>query len=53
VGWLWEEGARCIWLTTGPRTRAEGFYRHLGWQDAGVTEHGEIRFELLRPATAE
>ncbi len=49
VAWLWEQGADRIWLTTAPDTRAAGFYRHLGWNVAGVTEHGEIRFELARP----
>jgi GNAT superfamily N-acetyltransferase len=49
VAWLWASGAERIWLTTGPTTRAACFYRHLGWQEAGMTEHGEIRFELERP----
>lgn len=49
VAWLWEQGADRIWLTTGPDTRAAGFYRHVGWGVAGVTEQGEIRFELARP----
>jgi len=50
VAWLWEQGVDQIWLTTDPATRAEGFYRHLGWDVAGVMEHGEIRFELARSA---
>lgn len=49
VSWLWEQGLDRLWLTTGPDTRAEGFYRKLGWQSCGLTPNGEIRFELQRP----
>lgn len=49
VGWLWREGCESIWLTTEPGSRAEGFYEHLGWTRAGVTDKGEVRFELRRP----
>lgn len=33
-------------LTTMPGTRAEGFYRALGWIDAGASEKGEIIFRI-------
>jgi GNAT superfamily N-acetyltransferase len=49
VEWLCSQDDGPIWLTTEPRTRAEQFYRAAGWQEAGVTETGEIRFELLPP----
>ncbi len=49
VGWLWREGCESIWLTTEPGSRAEGFYAHLGWTPVGMTDKGEIRFELQRP----
>jgi len=49
VQWLWEQGCRTIWLSTAPGTRAEGFYGHLGWEPTGVTDNGEVRFELRRP----
>jgi hypothetical protein len=39
-------GLTRLWLTTTPETRAQGFYEAGGWTHAGVTEHGEIRFEL-------
>ena len=52
VGWLWGEGCGRIWLTTERGSRAEGFYAHLGWAPAGVTDKGEIRFELQRPPLA-
>jgi len=49
VDWLWSEGSASISLTTEPGSRAEGFYAHLGWIRAGMTEKGEIRFELQCP----
>ncbi|MCK6429192.1 MAG: GNAT family N-acetyltransferase [Burkholderiaceae bacterium] len=50
IAWLWSRGLRKLWLTTEPGTRAEHFYIAAGWRHAGVTAHGEIRFELERPA---
>jgi GNAT superfamily N-acetyltransferase len=50
VDWLWEQGADRVWLSTAPGTRADEFYRRLGWQAAGTTPKGEVRFELSRPA---
>lgn len=52
VEWLWGEGCERIWLTTGPGSRAEGFYAHLGWTPTGVTDKGEVRFELQRTPPA-
>lgn len=49
VEWLWLEGCERIWLTTESASRAEGFYSHLGWDKTGITEKGEIRFEIQRP----
>ena len=46
VDWLWSRGLTQLWLTTTPGTRAHGFYEAAGWKQAGLTEHGEIRFEL-------
>jgi GNAT superfamily N-acetyltransferase len=51
VGWLWSQGLKRLWLTTGPGTRAERFYRAAGWIDAGYTERGEMAFELREPGT--
>jgi GNAT superfamily N-acetyltransferase len=48
VNWLWREGCENIWLTTQPGSRAEGFYARLGWTRAGITDKGEVRFELQR-----
>lgn len=49
VAWLWREGCATIWLSTEPGSRAEGFYAHLGWTRAGMTDKGEVRFEIQRP----
>jgi GNAT superfamily N-acetyltransferase len=49
VDWLWQQGCQSLWLTTAPGSRAEGFYAHLGWCSVGLTDKGEVRFELQRP----
>lgn len=49
VSWLWEQGLNRLWLTTTPNTRAERFYRKIGWKSQGLTPKGEIRFELQKP----
>ena len=48
IEWLWDQGHDRLWLTTEPGTRAEHFYLAAGWRRAGVTDSGEIRFELSR-----
>jgi GNAT superfamily N-acetyltransferase len=53
VEWLWSAGARRLWLTTEPGTRAQRFYDAAGWQVRGTTDHGELRYELQRPTRAE
>ena len=49
VSWLWAQGLQRLWLTTGPRTRAEAFYRSLGWRPCGMGPDGELRLELDGP----
>lgn len=49
VAWLFAEGLERLWLSTAPGTRAEAFYRRAGWTPTGLTEHGEMAFEL-RPS---
>lgn len=44
--WLWAQGLGKLWLTTEPATRAEAFYRKAGWKICGVTDRGEVRFEM-------
>lgn len=43
--WSRSQGLRSLYLTTTAGTRAELFYRHHGWQEAGCTDDGELRFE--------
>jgi GNAT superfamily N-acetyltransferase len=44
--WLFSRGCEEIWLVTDSNraVRANGFYRYLGWQDAGIQEDGQVRF---------
>jgi GNAT superfamily N-acetyltransferase len=50
VSWLSQQGLRQLWLTTESGTRAEAFYRRVGWRPCGVVSNGEIRLELDLPA---
>ena len=43
---LRKAGHRQAFLTTGPGTRAEGFYRSRGWQMTGVNIQGEVVYRL-------
>jgi GNAT superfamily N-acetyltransferase len=49
VSWLWQQGHDRLWLTTEPGTRAQRFYESAGWKQAGAADHGEVRYELVRP----
>jgi hypothetical protein len=44
-----ERGLHRLSLSTEPGTRAARFYAAAGWREAGVTEAGEIRFEIGLP----
>lgn len=44
--WYFNSGKSRVWLSTGPGTRAEGFYVKQHWQRMGVLASGEIKFEL-------
>lgn len=46
VDWSRSNGLQNLWLSTDPSTRAEGFYKKMGWTKTGVTVEGEARFEL-------
>jgi len=41
-----------IWLETDGRSRASGFYAHLGWKPTASYENGDVRFEKKRPRPA-
>ena len=48
--WLFSQGCREIWLVTDDddSVRANGFYRHLGWQDDDPDD-GPVRFIKRAP----
>jgi GNAT superfamily N-acetyltransferase len=48
IDWLWAQGLSILWLSTGPGTRAQGFYERRGWRPVGRTETGDLRLELRR-----
>lgn len=50
LDWLWASGASRLWLTTGPGTKAARFYERRGWLATGTDDHGDIRYEIWRPA---
>ena len=49
--WLWDNGADVVWLTTGPETRAAGFYARRGWAPVVREARGDVRLELRRVAS--
>ncbi len=46
LDWYFEETKDPIWLGTAFNTRAEKFYRRLGWKEAGTHGSKEIKFEM-------
>lgn len=50
LDWYFSQTTDTVWLSTAPASRAEGFYRKLGWKEAGLYGKGEIKFEM--PFTA-
>ncbi len=44
--WYFLQTKSSVWLGTSPNTRAETFYRKLGWTEIGVHGKGEIKFEM-------
>jgi GNAT superfamily N-acetyltransferase len=48
VDWLWTAGLDRLWLTTEPGTRAQRFYEAAGWHLTGLTDRGELRYEMQR-----
>jgi len=43
-----QQGLDSLWLSTAMGTRAEEFYERLGWKREGVTESGEVHFEMTK-----
>ena len=48
VDWLFAQGIQCIWLSTGPGTRAQRFYEAAGWKFRRILPDGEHYYELQR-----
>ena len=44
--WFFEQSTENLWLSTAPGTRAEMFYKASGWKVTGITNNGEVRFEM-------
>lgn len=55
LAWYFAQTSEPVWLSTGPGTRAEEFYRRQGWHETGRTASGEVRFEMTSemPPTAK
>jgi len=49
VKWLFSCKLKCLFLGTGPDTRARRFYETAGWQCTGLAQNGEMHFELYNP----
>lgn len=48
LDWYFSTGKENVWLGTSPKTRAEKFYRKLGWKETGLNGDDEIKFEMTR-----
>ncbi|MBC5774055.1 GNAT family N-acetyltransferase [Pontibacter sp. KCTC 32443] len=48
LNWSFDQNIDKLWLSTEAGTRAETFYRKAGWQQTGITQSGEVRFEMER-----
>jgi len=42
--WYFSQTDETVWLSTASQSRAEGFYRKMGWQEAGSYGKNEIKF---------
>lgn len=48
LDWYFKQGKEYVWLGTSPNTRAEGFYRKMGWKASGMHGEQELKFEMNR-----
>lgn len=46
LDWYFRQRKNLVWLSTSAGTRAEVFYRKMGWQQTGICDNGEVRFEM-------
>lgn len=48
LDWYFSKTDEIVWLSTAPRSRAEGFYKKMGWDEVGLYGKGEIKFEMSK-----
>ena len=48
LDWYFSNGKENVWLGTSQNTRAENFYRKMGWTETGLHGDDEIKFEMTR-----
>jgi GNAT superfamily N-acetyltransferase len=46
LDWYFAQTKESVWLGTAPHTRAEKFYKTIGWNEIGMYGKGEIKFEM-------
>ena len=46
LDWYFTQTKTKVWLGTSPNTRAEQFYKKMGWTVVGTHGKGEIKFEM-------
>lgn len=48
LDWYFKKTDEDIWLSTEKGSRAESFYRSSGWEPAGITKSGELKFIMRK-----
>jgi GNAT superfamily N-acetyltransferase len=48
LNWYFDQTSEEVWLGTTPGTRAEIFYRKMGWKETGSHGESEVKFEMTR-----
>ena len=46
IDWYFSQTQQTVWLGTAPGTRAQEFYKRMGWSDAGLHGSKEVKFEM-------
>lgn len=46
LDWYFSQTQETVWLSTAAGSRAEGFYRKMGWTEAGTHGKGEFKFVM-------
>ena len=46
LDWYFSQTKETVWLSTSPGTRADKFYRSMGWMETGTYGKGETKFEM-------